>query len=216
MISESQQEQASLYALGALEERERIAFENELRVSGELRDLVQDLKRAAVLVARGMPQLDPPPQLREKILQRVEEVGRAAPRAPSSAIGGAPGVTRPATAFAALAGLRFEAGASDQGWKALPVPGAYIKLLSLEKERGYAVLMGKLDPGTRYPAHVNAGPEDFFILTGDLVIGDRKLVAGDFHHADQGSQHAENYSVEGCTLLAVLTTDDPLVAFAMA
>ena len=41
-------------------------------------------------------------------------------------------------------------------------------------------------------------------------------MAGDFHHADGGSQHAENYSVGGCTLLAVLTTDDPLVAFAMA
>ena len=51
--------------------------------------------------------------------------------------------------------------------------------------------MGKLDPGTRYPAHGS-------------------------QHADGGSQHAENYSVEGCTLLAVLTTDDPLVAFAMA
>jgi hypothetical protein len=37
-----------------------------------------------------------------------------------------------------------------------------------------------------------------------------------FHHADAGSQHEENYSVEGCTLLAVLTTSDPLVAFAMA
>ena len=118
--------------------------------------------------------------------------------------------------LAALAGLRFEDSASEKDWKALPIPGAYIKLLSLERERGYAVLMGKLEPGTRYPAHVNAGPEDFFILTGDLVIGDRKMVAGDFHHADRGSQHAENYSVEGCTLLAVLTTDDPLVAFAMA
>ena len=41
------------------------------------------------------------------------------------------------------------------------------------------------------------------------------LVMDDFHHADKGSRHAENYSVEGCTLLAVLTTDDPLVAFAM-
>jgi anti-sigma factor ChrR (cupin superfamily) len=119
-------------------------------------------------------------------------------------------------AVAALAGLRFVDSADSKDWKPLPVPGAYIKLLTLEKERGYAVLMGKLDPGTRYPAHVKAGPEDFFILTGDLVIGDRKMRAGDFHHADGGSQHAENYSVEGCTLLAVLTTDDPLVAFAMA
>jgi len=105
---------------------------------------------------------------------------------------------------------------APSGWKPLPVPGAYIKPLSLEKERGYAVLLGKLDPGTRYPAHLNAGPEDFYILTGDLFIGDHKMVAGDFHHADQGSHHAENYSIAGCTLLAVLTTDDPLVAFAMA
>ena len=36
------------------------------------------------------------------------------------------------------------------------------------------------------------------------------------HHADGGSQHAENYSVEGCTLVAVLTADHPLVAFAIA
>jgi anti-sigma factor ChrR (cupin superfamily) len=76
--------------------------------------------------------------------------------------------------------------------------------------------MGKLDPGARYPAHVNAGPEDFFILTGDLHIGGTELKAGDFHHAEGGSQHEENFSVGGCTLLAVLTTDDPLVAFAMA
>jgi len=40
------------------------------------------------------------------------------------------------------------------------------------------------------------------------------MVSGDFHHADAGSVHGENFSVEGCTLLAVLTVDDPLVTFA--
>ena len=49
--------------------------------------------------------------------------------------------------LAALAGLRF-ADANDQtGWKQLPIPGAWIKLLSLEQARGYAVLMGRLDAG---------------------------------------------------------------------
>lgn len=113
-------------------------------------------------------------------------------------------------------GHRFLQGAAKAEWKQLPIPGAYVKLLSLERERGYAVLLGKLDPGVRYPAHTNVGPEDFYILTGDLHVGVRKLTAGDFHHADAGSLHSENYSVEGCTLLAVLTLDDPLVAFAMA
>ena len=114
------------------------------------------------------------------------------------------------------AGLSFLLGDDSAGWKELPIKGAWIKLLSLERERGYAVLLGRLDPGTRYPAHVNAGPEEFYILTGDLHIGDTELNAGDFHHAERGSWHEDNSSVNGCTLLAVLTADDPLVAFAMA
>jgi anti-sigma factor ChrR (cupin superfamily) len=76
-------------------------------------------------------------------------------------------------------------------------------------------LLGKIGAGVQYPAHVNAGPEDFYILSGELVVGNRRLVAGDFHHADKGSHHEVNYSEHGCTLLAVLTADDPLVMFAM-
>lgn len=203
MITEQQQEQASLYAVGALPEAEARVFETELRGNARLRELVLSLQRTTSLVALSLPTVKPPPTLRDKVLHRIDEVEAA--KQPAA---------RPP--LAVLTGLSFIESPDSMGWKPLPVPGTYIKLLSLEKERGYAVLLGKLDPGARYPAHVNAGPEDFYILTGDLVIGDRKLVAGDFHHADKGSQHAVNYSVEGCTLLAVLTTDDPLVAFAMA
>jgi anti-sigma factor ChrR (cupin superfamily) len=196
MISEQQQELASLYALGALSAPERQAFETELSGNHELQALFRSLQSAIATVAAATPAVALPPGLKDKVLRRVDAVEAA-----KSAV-------RP--------GLSFAFGASQSGWKQLPIPGAFIKLLSLDRERGYAVLMGKLEAGTRYPAHVNAGPEDFYILTGDLVIGDRKLNAGDFHHADAGSQHEENYSVEGCTLIAVLTTNDPLVAFAMA
>jgi anti-sigma factor ChrR (cupin superfamily) len=203
MIAEPQQEQASLYALGALTEAESDAFEAEIEANAELREFVRSLERTAELFGMSVPPVPPPAGLREKILCRIDahETAKSAANKPLPA---------------APSGLRFLKGGDEKDWKPLPVPGAYVKLLSLERERGYAVLLGKLDPGVRYPAHTNAGPEDLYILTGDLVIGERKLVAGDFHHADQGSQHAENYSVEGCTLLAVLTTDDPLVAFAMA
>ena len=203
MIGEQQQEQASLYALGALGEAESRAFEFGLRGNAELGELVRGLQRTTDLLVMSILATPPPPSLRDKVLQRIEVEATLRKSA-----------TPPAPA--AFAGLHFVAAADSQGWKQLPVPGAFIKLLSLEKERGYAVLLGKLEPGVRYPAHTNPGPEDFYILTGDLVIGDRKLVAGDFHHADKGSRHAENYSVEGCTLLAVLTTDDPLVALAIA
>ena len=219
MISDLQEEQASLYVLGALTASELRAFESELRDHAELRELVHSLQRTAGLIAKATPAVVLPPGLKEKVLRRIEqtqtEVGRVTPGAPSSDAHGAQGTARP-TPLTALTGLHFLDAAAESGWKPLPMPGAWIKLLSVEKERGYAVLMGKLDAGARYPAHVNAGPEDFLVVTGDLHIGNRRLGPGDFHHADGGSQHEENFSVEGCTLLAVLTTDDPLVAFAMA
>jgi anti-sigma factor ChrR (cupin superfamily) len=200
MISEQHQDQASLYVLGALTPEEHRAFESELRKNREFRDLVFELQRATGLVAKSVPQVTLPPHLKKKILERI---------ASSKEIPSAPGATM-------LPGLRFQEAASESGWKALPVPGAFIKMLSFENERGYAVLLGKLEAGTRYPAHVNAGPEDIYILSGDLVVGSRRLKAGDFHHADKDSEHEVNYSEHGCTLLAVLTTDDPLVKFAMS
>jgi anti-sigma factor ChrR (cupin superfamily) len=201
MINDQQQELASLFAVGALTAEERAQFESGLAANPELHAFVRDLQRTAELLASSSAK--PPAQLKGKVLARIDAL-EAAQRPRSTPVP------------TAAAGLRFEDGASQEGWKALPVTGAYIKLLSLEWEHGYAVLMGRLDPGTRYPAHVNVGPEDFCILTGDLVIGDRRMVAGDFHHADRGSHHAENYSMEGCTLIAVLTADHPLVALAMA
>ena len=200
MISDHQQEQASLYALGVLSDSERLAFEAEVELDPDLRKLVFELQRTADSMALAVPDAKLPHTLKDKVLRRIEELATSP-------------VTPTASAFA---GLQFLHAAADADWKQLPVPGAYIKLLSFEKERGYAVLLGKLDPGVRYPAHVNTGSEDFYILTGDLVVGGRKLVAGDFHHADAGSKHEVNYSEEGCTLVAVLTADDPLVAFAMA
>ena len=199
MIPEPIQEQACLFVLGLLTPEEQRAFETEIRGNGELFGLVLELQRTAGLIAKAVPQSTPPPRLKDKILQRIAPPPATPPAIPSPA-----------------PGLRFEEAAGKGGWKALPLSGAYIKLLSLEKERGYAVLLGKIEAGVRYPAHQNAGPEDFYILSGDLIVGDRRLVAGDFHHADQGSQHAVNYSETGCTLLAVLTTDDPLVTFAMS
>jgi hypothetical protein len=199
MIPEQLQDQASLYVLGGLTPDEQHAFEAGLQSDAKLREFTLKLQRVTALVAQSVPQTAPPPQLKARIFEQIAPAKKNLP----------PLAT-------ALPGLHFQEAASESGWKALPVPGAFIKLLSFEPQRGYAVLLGKIEAGVRYPAHINAGPEDFYILSGDLVVGNRRLVAGDFHHADKGSQHDVNYSEQGCTLLAVLTTDDPLVMFAMS
>lgn len=202
MITEYQQELASLHALGALTIQESKVFEADLAGNPELRELVHDLESTIGLVALSQDQSSLPSGLKSRVMQHIDDFQNSGNRRPKNPL------QEPV--------LSILTAVLDTGWKSLPIPGTYIKLLSHEPERGYAVLLGKLDPGARYPAHINAGPEDFYILTGDLFIGDRKLVAGDFHHADAGSQHEENYSLQGCTLLAVLTTSDPLVSFAMA
>src|SRR5439155_24043513 len=144
MITEQQQEAASLYALGALPADERRASEELLRNNAEMRELVHGFQRAAGLIALAVPSSPLPTQLREKVLRRLE--GAAAPGATqqpgASAAGGRPG-------------FQFHGAADPAGWKELPLPGAWIKLLSFEKDRGYAVLLGKLGPGVRYPAHTH-------------------------------------------------------------
>lgn len=197
MITERLEEQACLYVLGDLSETETVEFEREIARSPELAELVRDLAGTGEQLARLVPEVAPPPALKARILEAIE--GHARPQKPSIP-----------------AGLAFAKANDDAGWKPLPIPGAYLKLLSYEPNRGYAVLLGKLGPGVRYPAHINSGPEDFMILTGDLHVSGHRLGAGDFHHADGGSLHEENFSVEGCTLIAVLTVDDPLVAYALA
>jgi len=204
MITQQQQEQASLYALDALPAGERQEFESALRANVELRELARSLQRAADALACIAPRLAPPQSLREKLLARIR-------------LSATQMISQQADAEAARPpGFHFHAANDPEGWKELPVRGAWVKLLSLEKERGYAVLLGKLGPGVRYPAHTHFGPEDLYILTGDLHLGDRALSAGDFHHSDAGTSHGVNYSKEGCTLMAVLPADHELVKFALA
>jgi len=210
MTTEHQQEQASLYVLGGLPPEEQRAFEAELQANAEVRELVRSLQRAANLVAIAQPQKTPPRELKNKMLQAIETRGRESKERSET-------LEKSSLAGALASGGFLFHGANDaRGWKELPVRGAWLKLLSLNKDRSYAVLLGRLEAGVRYPAHTHPGAEEIYILTGDLHIGDRTLGPGDFHHADAGTSHGVNYSVEGCTLLAVLPADHELVQFAMA
>ena len=205
MISEQQQELASLYVLGALTAAEKESFEAGLRAQPELQSLVRDLERTTNLVARAVPPVEPPSRLREKILSSIG--------APISATTDTRSGLRSELADPAFF---FVAASDPAGWKQLPIPGASLKLLSADRERGYAVLLGKLERGVRYPAHQHPTGEDILVLTGDLTIAGRRLGPGDFHHCDAGTEHPVNFSDEGCTLLAVLALDHELVKFAMA
>src|SRR5262249_16548569 len=71
MISEEQQDQAALYALGLLGADEDAAFESELRANAELRDLVRELREAAGGLALTAPSLLPPASLKQRIMGEI-------------------------------------------------------------------------------------------------------------------------------------------------
>jgi anti-sigma-K factor RskA len=71
MISEQQQDQAALYALGLLDADEDAAFQSELRANAELRDLVRELREGAADLALTAPSVLPPASLKERIMGEI-------------------------------------------------------------------------------------------------------------------------------------------------
>jgi anti-sigma-K factor RskA len=71
MISEEQQDQAALHALGLLGADEDAAFESKLRANAELRDLVRDLREAAGNLAITAPLQLPPASLKQRIMREI-------------------------------------------------------------------------------------------------------------------------------------------------
>lgn len=73
MIDERQQEFAALYVLDLLEGAEFAKFEAELKEDGKLQQFVRELREASSLIAQRAPQVDSPPELKERVLAAFRE-----------------------------------------------------------------------------------------------------------------------------------------------
>jgi anti-sigma-K factor RskA len=71
MIDERLEELAALHVLGALTDAEAREFEQKLRADQEFRECVARLSAAAGAIAGAVRMVEPPPQLRAKILAQV-------------------------------------------------------------------------------------------------------------------------------------------------
>ncbi|MFO1498082.1 MAG: cupin domain-containing protein [Verrucomicrobiota bacterium] len=191
---------AAAAALGALDPEDARALAVLLAEEPGARRETGAFAAVAEALAQSLPARRPPLHLREVILRRVAEA-----QARAIATKRLKSLIPPSQD-----GLAFLRDVSSSGWVSLSVPGASVKLLSFDDSTGYAVVLGKLEPGSRYPAHPHQSAEDLFMLSGDLHIGEHVIQAGDFHHAEAGSSHGVNWSENGCTLLAVLSKDDLL------
>jgi anti-sigma factor ChrR (cupin superfamily) len=108
---------------------------------------------------------------------------------------------------AAPAGFSFTYD-RDADWRPHPVPGIRFKLLSLNETSRYATLLLDVAPGTRFPAHHHKRAEECYVVAGSLYTCGRRLVAGDFVHADEDTPHEELWTEEGCRVLLVVSPED--------
>ena len=98
----------------------------------------------------------------------------------------------------------------DESWLPHPVPGIKMRVLALNKRRGYATLLFDVAPGTRFPAHHHGGAEECYVVSGSLYTCGRRLIAGDFVHADENTDHGELWTEEGCQVILVVPPDEHL------
>jgi anti-sigma factor ChrR (cupin superfamily) len=181
MIPEDVEALALADSVGALDADERMELEARLaQLSPDERHEVARLYETAAALAASVPQLDPPARLRERILT------------------------------AAKTPANYTVWGASQDWFDIPLPGIRMKVLAVDRVRSIATLLIRAEPGAVYPAHRHHGPEECYVLSGTVVIGGQVLRPGDFHHADEGSDHGEITTTDGADVLIVGAIEDYL------
>jgi anti-sigma factor ChrR (cupin superfamily) len=183
MIPDDVEALALADSIGALDADERQELESRLaQLSPEEREGVARLYETAAALAHSVDQVAPPPALRERVLK--------AARTPA----------------------RYTVWSRDGEWMETPLAGIRVKVLAVDHGRSLATLLIRAEPGAVYPSHQHHAPEECYVLRGSVVIDGRVLRAGDFHHADEGSEHGEITTTEGAEVLIVGAIEDYLPA----
>jgi quercetin dioxygenase-like cupin family protein len=180
-MSSELEEWAALDALSALDGSTRELYLARLAQAGaaERAAVTEIYEVAAQLAIASVKDVPPPPGLKDRIMARVAATGRL-----------------------------FTIRESEGEWKDAGIPGITIKVLSMDRQRRSAVLLVRAEPGAVYPSHRHSGPEECYVISGEVVVQGQRLRAGDFHHADAGSAHDALYTETGAEVMLVVDPAD--------
>lgn len=104
----------------------------------------------------------------------------------------------------------LHAADADDDWFDTPFTGIRGRVLAVDRTTKMATLVMRAQPGAVYPSHHHHGAEECYVLRGSIVIGGRTLHAGDFHHADAGSDHGDITTADGADVIIVGAIEDYL------
>jgi anti-sigma factor ChrR (cupin superfamily) len=104
---------------------------------------------------------------------------------------------------------------SGEGWMATGVDGLRAKLLRYDAAEDRRTVLLELAPGCRVPAHSHSGPEECYVVTGDLSTrdssGDCTLFAGDYMRMPARSEHGVQWTRDGCVAVVIGSRSDELL-----
>jgi len=213
-------ETATLHVLGALAEGEAARFAEHLRACSacarEVEAAATDIAQADLAFAEEQaPMLAPASNsVRERLLRAAADERRATELEQRGLDRSwlAWDAERPQGASTEGFTRGMYAIASDAGeWRSVGLPGIEVKRLAADPERRTATMLVRMAPGSKYPAHRHGGVEECLVLSGDLVVGDRPMRAGDYQLAEKGSVHPVQTTRGGCMLYIASSQDDELI-----
>jgi ChrR Cupin-like domain len=99
---------------------------------------------------------------------------------------------------------------AEPEWREVAL-GISVKVLASDPERSRVSLLVRLAPGTDYPPHRHDGVEELHMLEGELIVGDRRLYAGDYLRSEPGSVDRRVWSETGCTGVLLTSPRDVIL-----
>lgn len=205
-LDDDARDRAALFAMDAMAAAARADYEAHLVTCAACRDEVESLRGLlGELATAAVPAAEPGPDLRERLFRRIH----AAPPPAHDVQVWKEWTADPAEH--AATDLTYVSG--DGGtWEKTAIPGVLVKKLHVDPVADRVTMLIRMAPGTSYPAHRHGGPEDCYVIEGDLSVGDLKMRAGDYQRADGGSRHVVQSTEGGCLLFLTSSLNDELLA----
>ena len=171
---EGVEEQAALFALGALESEEARRFRQRLASGCPLcLSEVQDCENALAALALSARPVAPASSVRTRLLETIGAVEEERGSQQGSLV-----------------------RAEEVPWKPSPFAGVEMRYL-LERK----TMMVRMAPKSRIPAHPHSAGEQCLVLEGSVTSNGVTAFAGDFTYMPPGSSHDDLYSEDGALFL---------------
>jgi anti-sigma factor ChrR (cupin superfamily) len=175
MMSEDPDQIVAAYALGITRGSARKEIESRLRLDPALQAKAELWQSQLAALDLAAPREAPPAALLARIL---DEIGTDQPE---------------------LAGTVTRRAGSGV-WTEM-APGVTYTVLFEDPIAKRRSILIRAQPGATYDSHQHdEGYEECLVVEGDLIMGELRLLAGDFHLAAKGSAHPTATTVSGCLL----------------